>query len=185
MLRNAPRRFALVDTMILVAALSVGSLAVRATLPTLDSMQFNLSRAQSPGMRRFLALKIGLSAFIPYLAALTPAMLILRLRQPRPTLRHVGRQPGMVACTVATIAMAIETLWIGSLLWIGSGFIHAETIFVGYAQQVSFAVVGAWLALALSGRWRTENSWIDRLGCLFGWLWVGVTVLNWSGYYLI
>ncbi len=91
----------------------------------------------------------------------------------------------MVACTVATIAMAIETLWIGSLLWIGSGFIHAETIFVGYAQQVSFAVVGAWLALALSGRWRTETSWIDRLGRLLGWLWVGVTVLNWSGYYLI
>ena len=146
MLREAPRRFALVDAMILVAALSVGTLGIRVTLPTLDSMRSNLIRTQSPGMRRFLLLQFGLSAFIPYVAALTPAVLILRLRQPRPTLRHIGRQPGMIACTVATIAMAIETVWIASLLWIGSRFIHAETVFVGYAEQVSFAVVGAWCA---------------------------------------
>jgi hypothetical protein len=184
MQRETPRRSALVDAMILVAALSVGCLAIRATLPTLDSMKSNLSRAQSPGMRRFQALQFGLSAFIPYLSVLTPALLILRLRQPRPTLRHVGRQPGMVACTAATIAMAIETRWIGSLIWVGSGFIHAETVFVGYAQQVSFAVVGAWIALALSGRWRPEKSWIDRSGRLIGWVWVVVTILSWSRYYL-
>ncbi len=90
----------------------------------------------------------------------------------------------MVACTVASVAMAIEALWIGSLLALGSGFIHASTVVVGYAQEVSFAVMGAWIALALSGRWRPEPSWVDRSGCLLGMLWLGVTVLSWSRYYL-
>jgi hypothetical protein len=108
--REAPRRFNLGDALILVAALSVGCLAIRATLPALDALKSDLRRVKSPGMRRFLVVQYGLSAFIPYLSAITPAMLILRLRQPRPGLRHVGRQPGMVACSVATSAMAIETL---------------------------------------------------------------------------
>lgn len=179
-----PRRFTVGDAMILVAATAVGTLAIRGTLPDLSTLESDLSRAPSPGMRHFQALQFGLSAVIPYLATLTPAMLVVRLRQPRPGLRRIGRQPGMIACTVATVAMAIEASWIASLLARGSGFIHASTVFVAYAPQVSFAVVGGWVALALSGRWRSGSDWIDRGGRLLGLIWIGITVVSWSRYYL-
>jgi hypothetical protein len=178
------RRFTVADAMILVAASGVGTLAIRGTLPDLTTLKSQLSRAPSPGMRNFLALQFGLSSVIPYLASLTPALLIVRLRQPRPSLRRVGRQPSFIACAVATVAMGIEALWIGSLWAQGSGFIQASTVFVGYAQQVSFAVIGGWVALALSCRWRPEPNWIDRVGRLFGLAWIGVTALSWSRYYL-
>jgi len=182
--RAIRRPFTVGDAMIFVAAIAVGTLAIRATLPDLTTFKADLNRTPSPGMRNFLTLQFSLSAIIPYLASLTPAMLIVRLRQPRPGLRRVGRQPGLIACGAATVAMAIEALWIGSLLARGSGFIHGSTVFVGYAQQVSFAVIGGWSALALSGRWRPESSWIDRSGRFLGICWIGVTILSWSRYYL-
>jgi hypothetical protein len=33
------------------------------------------------------------------------------------------------------------------------------------------AVVGSWLALAISRRWRPERSWIDRAGRILGLYW--------------
>jgi hypothetical protein len=34
------------------------------------------------------------------------------------------------------------------------------------------AVAGAWLALALSGRWRPERDWLDRAGRVLGVCWI-------------
>jgi hypothetical protein len=171
--------------MIFVAAFAVGTLAFRATLRDLRELWIRSTPNAPPGMRSFLAIQLGISALTPYLAALTAAVLVVRLRQPRPSLRRIGRQPGMVASTTATAAMAIGGVWIGSLLAAGSRFIRVETIFVGYAQEVSFAVLGAWVALAISGRWRAEARWIDRLGRLVGLTWIGVTVVSWARYYLL
>jgi hypothetical protein len=36
----------------------------------------------------------------------------------------------------------------------------------------SFAVIGAWLALALGRRFRPERSWVDRAGRVLGAYWV-------------
>jgi hypothetical protein len=33
-------------------------------------------------------------------------------------------------------------------------------------------VPGAWLFLALSGRWRAQADWIDRLGRILGAFWI-------------
>jgi hypothetical protein len=81
--------------------------------------------------------------------------------------------------------MAIEAVWILSLLAVGSHFIHANTIFVGYAPQVSFAVVGGWSALALSGQWRPESSWLDIAGRITGVVWIAVTTVLWCRYFLV
>jgi hypothetical protein len=110
------------------------------------------------GFRIALMIQVGLSAFNAYLAALTPALLIMRWCHPHPSLRRVVRQRGTIACAVATAATVIEALWIASVVAVGSDFIHASTVFVGYVQQVSFAGAGAWFAMALSGRWRPEAS---------------------------
>lgn len=64
--------------------------------------------------------------------------------------------------------MAVETGWIALLRAMSLRLIHVSTFFVGYAQQVSVAVVGSWIALVISGRWRTEKGWIGRTGCTGG-----------------
>jgi hypothetical protein len=38
-------------------------------------------------------------------------------------------------------------------------------------------VAAVWLVLALSGRWRPEKSWIDRLGRLIGAMWIVISLL--------
>lgn len=182
--RARPRPFGVGDAMILVAAMAVGTLAVRWSLTTLADLRANVAGV-SPGMRRFLYIQYAGSAFNPYLGVVTVALLVIRLRPPHPGWRRIGRQPGFVACAVATVAMAIEAVWIGALLAMGSRFIHISTIFVSYAQQVSFAAAGGWIALAVSGRWRTEPGWIDRTGCIIGMLWILVTVVEWSKYFLL
>jgi hypothetical protein len=43
------------------------------------------------------------------------------------------------------------------------------------------AVAGAWLALALSGRWRPERDWLDRAGRALGVCWiVSPLIASWS-----
>jgi hypothetical protein len=46
--------------------------------------------------------------------------------------------------------------------------------------QVGFAVGGAWLAMALSGRRRPESGWIDGLGRLVGVAWLAATGILWG-----
>src|SRR5262245_54032501 len=56
----------------------------------------------------------------------------------------------------------------------GSGiaiFYPGGRMLTAYGDRVGFAVSGAWLTLWLSGRWRPERTWIDRLGRVMGWLW--------------
>jgi len=171
--------------MILVAGVAVGSVALRATLPDLASFDADLRSVGTPGMQRFMMIQYALSAFNPFLAAMTPTLLAIRLRGDGPRLRRIVRQPGFVACAAATLTMLVEAVWIGSLLAVGSRFIHLTTVFDGYAQEVSFAVGGAWVALMLTGRWQPEASWIDRAGRLAGVVWIAVTVVSWSRYFLV
>jgi hypothetical protein len=37
----------------------------------------------------------------------------------------------------------------------------------------------AWALLAITRRWKSEASWIDRLGRMLGVLWIGMTPLMW------
>ena len=57
-------------------------------------------------------------------------------------------------------------------------------VFLAYAQQVTFTVIGGWMVLALGGRWRSEPSWIDRTGRVTGIVWIAVTAVHWSKYFL-
>lgn len=49
-------------------------------------------------------------ACFPFLASWTVCFLILRLRQPRPVLRRLARQPGMAACSAAALVLVIPLL---------------------------------------------------------------------------
>ena len=41
-----------------------------------------------------------------------------------------------------------------------------------FSAPCGFTVAAIWLLLGLSGRWRPEKSWIDRLGRLLGVVWI-------------
>lgn len=94
--------------------------------------------------------------------ALVPVFLLMRLRQPRPPARALIRQPG----TVVALAAALGYVMV-------PGWLHHP--YLGQANSVTAAAIAAggtvavaWSALALSRRWESEPSWLDRMGCLLG-----------------
>ncbi|MGO9914164.1 MAG: hypothetical protein ACLQIB_05540 [Isosphaeraceae bacterium] len=136
-------------------------------------------------MKKFLVIQESSQAVVPFLAAWTTALLLLRLRRPRPRIRRALFEPGATACVAATVVIAVQAAWISALLAAGSRIIHLSTVFEGYAQQVSFGVLAAWTVLAVSGRWRNEPTWIDRAGRVMGVTWILITAVHWGSYFLI
>lgn len=116
---------------------------------------------------------------LPHLVAWTFALVAIRLRAPRPGFRRLARQPGFVACgAAAPAALLCAGSGLGFLVS-GSRFRVGPASFIGYTPELCFSVVGAWLALAASGRWKAEPSWIDRTGRAIGVLWIVSNVLHW------
>jgi hypothetical protein len=62
------------------------------------------------------------------------------------------------------------------------GFIEAiachSTLVASFTAPAGLAVAVAWTVLAVSGRWRPERSWIDRLGRGLGAIWILITALT-------
>jgi hypothetical protein len=164
---RASRRLTLLDAMIAVAALAVWLVATRsyAERSNLGSIWY----LRDYGLPRILQ-KQG--AYL--LMASSIAMLVIRLRPPRPPHRRLWRQPGLAASAGAAIGMAVGLL----------GFLAASTAtvdppLVDFSAWLSAArpfaapgVAGAWLGLFLTGRWKSEPGSIDRLGLLLGVLWL-------------
>ena len=178
------RRFTIADAMILIATSAVGWFGVQSTLGGTFGPRriFAAWRARTPGPDTLVV--VGLAIVVPFLATTTAAILIMRLRRPRPTSRRLFRQPGTVACVAALLAMLIEAGWVASLLAMKSWLMGPDLVFVLHVPQVGFAVVGGWLSLAMAGRWRPEPGWIDRAGRVVGVCWIVATLLWWSRDYL-
>jgi hypothetical protein len=103
---------------------------------------------------------------------MTPVFFYLRLRRPRPPLRDLLRQPGVVA----GLAMVFGLFWgTGALLVLFPEKVDAMT---AAPTAVGVAVAVAWGVLALSGRWRAEAGWVDRMGRLLGWAAIGTALLG-------
>jgi len=98
------------------------------------------------------------------LFGLTLAVPLIRLRRPRPPLRSILRQPGIVVCLIVIVA----TLVIVDLEWIG---------IVRFSPWMVWclAVILLWPVLALPP-WCAEPTWVDRLGRVVGLGWVIATV---------
>lgn len=187
----APRRpFSLLDTMILVAATAAGLGVIRGLFgdSALRPVNHRVSTA------RVLAQILGRVVLAtPCAGAWTVALLAIRLRRPRPPLRRLARQPGMVATAAASVGLAIfgiDSIVLAALSaalvvhdWSWRVFleqlsISADLIADGFPMP-GVAVAAAWLTLALGGRWRTEPSWIDRAGRLAGVGWLASILLPW------
>jgi hypothetical protein len=205
------RRFTLIDAMVLMAATAVGlGLAKEYSQDLLYFLQGNRVSPRPweswPGILVSTALR-GMAVTLPCGMAWTLGVLALRLRQPRPAWRRLARQPGLVACLVAPIPVALAL--VGRAVY---HFLETYTNLLTPARlpsppfithglpglpdgfptfwpgiflsapmfivpQIGLAVALAWIVLAMSGRCRPEPSWIDRLGRALGASWIVAAVL--------
>ena len=163
------RRFNLGDAMILVAASALGLALARMYLPRffpsfggvafgqlIGSTPWSATLSRSDVLVTILVMVLGASILFTLCGTL--AFLIVRLRRPRPPLRDVALQPGVVACWAILIAFCVEQVAPSLLVY-------------------PVAIPLAWAALAMSGRWRPEPGWIDRLGRLLGICWIATGLL--------
>lgn len=171
MLRKArpTRRFALVDGMILVAATGVGVALLRPYLASFKRPNF----VNSPSMR---AIETTYGIWSTVAACWMLALLVIQSRRPRPPLGRLVRRPGHVACCVAAVALAWGALHgLVEYLCLKPGwasFYSFQQTWIAASVPIGPAVEGAWIVLALSGRWRNDPGWVDRLGRFLGSLWV-------------
>jgi hypothetical protein len=177
------RKFTVLDALLLIMATTIGLALVRVIFPNISTMITQiLADFAHPSKQGENATSdawiVALLAGSPVLAAWTVALLLARLSRPRPHLRRVLRQPGAVACAVATLAMAVDATWIIPMWVRFSSPLKLAYDFV-YHADVGSAVLGGWAVLVLSSRWRPEPSWIDRAGRITGAIWIGAVVLSW------
>jgi hypothetical protein len=182
------RRFNVGDALVLVAALGISLAATRdrfRTFPartarwTDDYRRFRAELAGPVPMDvedyRFSVKSLvfyvsdeGKAWLISILVGLTPAQVILRLRRPRPDRDILSRQPGFLGCCAAMIGLALDRGWVPHLRF-GS---------LVFPILTALGVVIAWTLLFVLRRWRSEKSWLDRLGIAVGIGWIVAEV--WS-----
>ena len=169
-----PRRFALADVMALVAATAPGLIVLRAAV-NLDL--FNLPpNPKAPRGRHFIEYLSVSGGCI--LGSLTFAVLVLSLYKPRGEIREIIGGPGFVACAAVAAASVLPVVYfaIGMTCDIGLGSLrvplYLNNLFGRLAHGAGPMISGAWIALALSGRWRPGPTWTDRLGCMLGIGWI-------------
>jgi hypothetical protein len=97
------------------------------------------------------------------LLGLTLVQPLMRLRSPRPPFPEVVRQSGFVVC-LSVIVGSIIVIDLGSLAIINDSLVLVPA-------AVLFLL---WPVLGLPP-WRSEASWIDRLGRAVGWGWIVAT----------
>jgi hypothetical protein len=170
------RRFTLADSMVLIAATAVG---LSVTKPYAEFLWDRSGAIMSHWAARAVATINGLVP--PTLAALTLAVLVLRLRRPRPRLRRVFRQPGAVASAAVATSAVLGALMVAYSAAV-SGWSDPNLPIGITAAMAASLVTGSWMALAIGGRWHPERSWPDRAGRTLGWWWVGLVFLGLLAY---
>lgn len=168
---QAPNRpFTLASLMVLVAATGVGMAIFRTYSASLAGP---LLRHWAPPFR---TIETIYGAWSCIAACWMIALLLLRYQRPHPRRGRLARRPGHAACCVAAVALSVGTLLemtrfaFRDLTERPSSFYQS---WITVSVRVGPAVAGAWLLLALSGRWRSDPGWIDRLGRLLGCCWIG------------
>ncbi len=198
---KTPRRFGLLDAMILVAAIAIG-LAWARFQGSISEHLFNpfgsnLSGFGDPGEPRLTILlgraweKYALAA--PVMAMLAVGLVVVRFRPPGLGLRRGLSQPGASACVAVAVVLGLSTIRFLVETWLwrievnyqaahGINF-HGEWWEGAYhilrPTEPGLAVVACWSILALSRRMRCERSLIDRLGRLVAAYWIVAMVFYW------
>lgn len=177
------RRFGLVDAMILVAATSIGLAWGRHDLvATVQAREVPLGfRSHNRNLTRPVEFADRMATFINgtsrLLACWTLSALIVRLRAPRVRRGRLLCQPGTLAVATATAYAVAVAVSFALAFLIRAKYKPTWSDYAAQAVDVhetARAITAAWIILALSGRWRPEPTWADRLGCLIGLSWIAL-----------
>ena len=184
MLLAAKRQFTLIDAVAFIAATAIGFALARLALSLLKarSIQF-LAR---PRWVQYSVLH-GMLWIIPVLFALSIAILPLSLRQPRPRFRSIIRSPGFVmniAAIAGVLCVSVQNMGEMAIDPSRADVIYVQMVSSQLPGDVGYFVVGSLVALALFGRLRPRAVWTDRLAYSMGWVWVGITLLQWTRNYI-
>jgi hypothetical protein len=208
--KTQPRRFHVLDGMVLIAATAVGFAIARAY--ALEVLNNNL--APYPVVPRILlTIWSFILATLPVPVMWSIAVFLLHLRRPRPRLRLLADRPGFVACGAVTLVVAIRLIGFVTLLArtignryytvsldvfdafsvtvsypgpVNSAIVQNSAYFTVSAFGISAAVAAAWLLLAVGGHWRSEDHWLDRLGRVLGAYWIGIIPFScWWDYHIL
>ncbi len=166
------RRFNLGDAMILIAAGAIGLAQARVAI---EFMWRDLATIKVPRLDSWVAWQgflfganqllvnathFGTAILLTFLIWLILAVLIIRLRRPRPPARSLFRQLGFAACAWPVLAFAVG--FPISLLPLPPVVMGIVAILVLAAAPTS------WFLLIASRTWQGEPGWIDRLGRIVG-----------------
>jgi len=185
------RPFRIVDLMVLVAATAVAFAIYRNGLrPGIAFTTF--------GGNGEAWLFFWMHQVTTFPAMWSIAVFAIDLFDSRKRRRRAARHAGVIACCAATVAIAVSSLISSSFY-----FVHyledREAIprVLSHPRQmhppppfgeapleafVGAGILGAWSALAVSRRWRTEPTGIDRLGRVLGMIWIVLFILYLYGY---
>jgi hypothetical protein len=183
------RRLTLLDLVILITATAIGLSLVQFGWPRkfggawIFIWPVSSSGGGYPSKTWVLPVAKRAAPFLPCLAAWTGGFLVMRLRSPCPRGRRLLRQPGLVAAVAALSTLTIEWILLTSSAWYDGRFRFMSPLRINdfvangvvlLAHHAGWAVIVAWLTLALAGRWRPEPSWIDRFGRVLGCMWIAI-----------
>jgi hypothetical protein len=113
---------------------------------------------------------------VPCVFLWTLGLIVLRMRLPRPSRRRVLRQPGFVANLGVLIGSVVGALPFAVPSWSWHRF-SAIGLATMSAEVIGASVASALAILALSGRWKSERSWLDRAGRALAIYWIIVGIL--------
>lgn len=174
------RKLTILDAMILVAAVACGMAMTRTFHPSSDVWLADPNN----WFGRITNDPVKAIVVVPFLMTFTPAVLMIRMRRPRPRFRRLMRQPGMVASCAAAVPIAVSLLRLAHREWPGdssaalNGIINSDPLFADCALDAGVWILAAWLVLWLSGFRRPERSRIDRVGRFVGAGWIVVLAVR-------
>jgi hypothetical protein len=180
-----PRLFTLFDAAVLIAA----------TASTLALYRFMPSSGP-----RFLGSTVVIQypaqVILPLLIMWSLAIAGLNLREPRPVLRRLACQPGMIACCAASLVLVIEVVAaiLGDLVFspisviprtipphvavaLPQRILHNLRGMVMLQASAGGAVAASWMIMALGGIWRATPTWLGRTGRALGIAWIAVNIV--------
>ena len=125
------------------------------------------------------------SDFKALLAVATLGVGVAVLSHPHRLRTKIWPGPGVSAMAVGALAEIFMIAWHAHMISQGHYWLDRSLSYLivfGTVARVQFrttgAILGTWVVLALSGRWRPRSDLLDNLGCLLSFCWIGLQVLE-------
>jgi hypothetical protein len=175
-----------------VAILAITAMAIAVAVAINDSeaaryLQERPARVTLPPWAQtvWAPLRRAESDFKAFLAVATLGVGVAVLSHPGRLRTKRWPGPGLSAMAVGALAEIFMVVWHAHLTSQGHYFLDRRLAYLlvfGTVARVQFrttgAILGTWVVLAISQRWRPRPDLLDRLGCLLGWSWIGLEALE-------